>query len=275
MDEETIIYLGFTGIVALIAIFFSANYGPLSIVAIVLSIVTLIIIAIINYADFILFPIVTIVLGIKTVPAKNYMIPKNQNCIIKNVNGLYYATGYLTANVYNYVFAAERVDVSEEQKLASGPEKWERIVMNVKFPFKFHLITYANEIQAYREDLEGKRGFLEFQLSKEMQAASPNQLTIDDFQRRINVIQSRIERLSSGERPVGSVMYIESIAVGVSEKAAADALTNQINQLQTVFNSMDLSITRVVGRELNILFRFGYFIPTSTSELEGLFNVQK
>ncbi|MDE1845687.1 MAG: hypothetical protein KGH53_00160 [Candidatus Micrarchaeota archaeon] len=275
MDEETIIYLGFTGMVALLGIFFSGGYGTLSIVAIALCVATIVFIIVMNYADFILFPVFTIILGIKTEAAKNYMIPKNQNCIIKNVNGLYYATGYLTANVYNFVFAAERVEEGEDAKLAAGPDKWERIVMNVKFPFKFHVISYANEIQSYREELEGKRGFLEFQLSKEMQASSPNQLTIDDFQRRINIIQSRIERLSSGERPVGSVMYIESIAVGVSEKAAMDALTTQIDQLQTVFNSMDLSINRVVGRELNILFKFGFKLPTTASELEGLFNVQK
>lgn len=275
MDEETVIYLGFTGIVALLGIFFASGYGTLSIVAIALCVATLVFIIVLNYADFVLFPVFTIILGVKTMAAKNYLIPKDQNCIIKNVNGLYYATGYLTANVYNFVFAAERVEEGEDAKLAAAPDKWERIVMNVKFPFKFHMISYANEIQSYREELEGKRGFLEFQLSKEMQATSPNQLTIDDFQRRINIIQSRIERLSSGERPVGSVMYIESIAVGVSEKAAMDALTNQINQLQTVFNSMDLSINRVVGRELNILFRFGFKLPTSSSELEGLFNVQK
>lgn len=275
MDEETVVYLGFTGVVALIAIFFSSYYGALSLVAVILSLLTLLFIIIMNYADFIIFPAFTTLIGLKTVPAKNYMIPKAQNCVIKYVNGLYYASGYLTANVYNYVFAAERVEENEEGKLGSAPEKWERIVMNVHFPFKFHMVSYANEIQQYREELEGKRGFLEFQMSKEMQAASPNQLSIDEFQRKINIIQSRIERLSSGERPVGSMMYIESIAVGVSEKAAMDALTNQMNQLQTVFNSMDLSITRVVGRELNTLFRFGYFLPTTQAELEGMFNVQK
>ena len=275
MDEETIVYTGITSIVALIAILFAGSYGSLGIVAVALGFAAIVVILLLNFADFIIFPVFTSLLKITMVPAKNYTIPKGQNAIIKNVNGLYYATGYLTSNVYNYVFASEKIDITEEMKLATAPERWERIVMNVHFPFKFHLITYADDIQQYRDELEGKRGFLEFQLSREMMGGNPNQLTIDDFQRRISVLQARIERLSSGERPVGSVMYIESIAVGVSEKAAMDALSGQINQLQTVFNSMDLSITRVVGRELNILFKFGYFLPTSTSEIEGLFNVQK
>ena len=275
MDEETIIYIGLTCIVAIIALLFAGDYGSLSLVAVALSVITIIVVILLNYADFVLFPVFTSLLNIRTIPAKNYQIPKSQSSIIKNVNGLYYATGYLTANIYNYVFAAEKVDETEEMKLASAPDKWERIVMNVHFPFKFHMITYANDIQQYRDELEGKRGFLEFQLSREMMSGNPNQLTIDDFQRRISVLQARIERLSSGERPVGSVMYIETIAVGVSEKAATDALNNQVTQLQTVFNAMDLSITRVVGRELYLLFRFGSFLPTSAGEIEGMFNVQK
>ncbi|MDE1846776.1 MAG: hypothetical protein KGH52_01825 [Candidatus Micrarchaeota archaeon] len=274
MDEETIVYIGITGIVGLIAILFAGNYGYLGAFAIVLALVAIILIILLNYADFLLFPIFTTILQIKTVPAKNYFIPKDQKAVVKNINGLYYATGYLTANIYGYILQAEKMEAEEEMKLASAPDKWERIVMNVHFPFKFHMLTYAKELQEYREDLEGKRGFLEFQLSREMRSGNPNQLTIDDFQRRIAILQTRIDRLSGGERPVGSVMYIETIAVGVSEKAAVDALTGQINQLETVFNSLDVSITRVVGRELDILFKFGHFIPTTPGELEALFNMQ-
>ncbi len=173
------------------------------------------------------------------------------------------------------MFSAENIVPGEEENLSSGPEKWERILMNVSFPFKFNAITFAHELQEYREDLEGKRGFIEFQLSKEMSSSNPSQMAIDDFQRRINVLQARIDRISSGERPVGSLMYIETTAVGVSEKAAMDALENQLNQLQTAFNALDLQISRVVGRELYLLFNFNYSLPIATSEMTKLFNEQR
>ncbi len=275
MDEETVMYVAIPALVVLMSMFMLPSYVPFNYVALTLAIIAMILILLINYADFILFPILTLLLKIQIIPAKNYYITTNQNTLIKNVSGLYYATGYLTANIYNYVFSAEQVDVEEEAKMVQAPEKWEKIVMNTGFPFKFNLITYSKEIQSYREDLEGRRGYLEFQLSKEMSSGKPNQLSIEDFKRRINIIQARIDRLSSGERPIGSVMYIETTAVGVSEKAAKDALNNQLNQLQTIFNSLDLSISRVVGRELFVLFQFGYKLPTTADELESMFHMQR
>jgi hypothetical protein len=41
------------------------------------------------------------------------VIPKEQDSVVKYVNNKYYATGYLSANIYNYVFAAESVEEDE------------------------------------------------------------------------------------------------------------------------------------------------------------------
>jgi hypothetical protein len=261
MDEKTMMYLGFSSTVAVIVIFGTALYGPFGVLTSILALLTIVAIFIINYADFLVFPLITNVLGIKMVPAKNYYIPKENNSIMKNINGLYYATGYLTANIYNYVFEAESVQGGEDEKLAEAPEKWERIVMNAGFPFKYNVIAAAQDVQKYRDELEGKRGVLEFQLSHEMGSQAPSQMTIDDLQRRMSILDARIGRLGGGERPVDSIMYIETTAVGVSEKEAADALTNQLNHLQTLFSSFDLGITRVVGREMYHLFTFNYVLP--------------
>ena len=190
------------------------------------------------------------------------------------MNGLYYATGYLTANIYNYVFEAEAVQEGEDAVLGAAPDKWERIVMNAGFPFKYNMIAVAQEVQKYRDELEGKRGVFEFQLSHEMSSESPDQMTIDDLQRKMNILGARIGRLSEGERPVDSIMYIESTAVGVSEKEAADALTNQLNHLQTLFSSFDLGINRVVGREMYHLFTFNYALPEEDM-LTQVFSMQR
>jgi len=260
--------------VALLVIINASSFGGLGFVATVLAIMTIAMTLIINYADFVLFPLVTMVLGIKIIAAKNCYIPKNSNCIIKYVNGIYYATGFLTANVYNYIFEAEGVDESEDQKLGEAPDKWERIVMNIDFPFRYNIITASQDIQVYRDELEGKRGVMEVQLSREMGNSTPNQLTIQELEKKMNILDARIERLSTGERPVNSMMYIETTAVGVSEKEAVDALANQLNHLQTLFNSFDLSITRVIGREIYYLFTFNYSLP-DVGTLTRIFSIQK
>jgi hypothetical protein len=268
MDEETILYIGSTSVVALLLIFNTTAFGQFDILVSGLAVFSIVMLFVINYADFIIFPLITLAFGIKMVPAKGYYIPKNSNSIVKLINGIYYATGYLTANVYNYVFAVENVDENEEAKLAEGPDKWEKIVMNAGFPFKFNIISVAEDIQKYREELEGKRGMLEFQVSKEMNTDKPDEMMVQDLQRKMSVLDARINKLSGGERPLNALMYIETTAVGVSEKEAVDALTNQLSHLETLFNSFDLSITRVIGRELYYLFTFNYMLPESGLLLE-------
>ena len=70
------------------------------------------------------------------------------------------------------------------------------------------------------------------------------------------------------------MLYFESTAVGISEKDALDALTNQLNQIQTIFNGFDLSIIRVVGREMYLLFKLNYTLP-NIEELKAEFQAQR
>lgn len=273
MDEETIIYIGAASMIAFLVIYNAAAMGPFAFVGTLLAVFTVIIVFTLNYADYIIFPVLTGVAGIKIVPAKGYYIPRNSNCVIKYVNGIYYATGYLTANIYNYVFAAESVDENEDTKLGEAPDKWEKIVMNTNFPFRLNVISVAEDIQKFRDELEGKRGAIEYQMSKEMSSQNPSQLTIQDLQRKMNILDARINRLSAGERPVNALMYIDTTAVGVSEKAATDALTGQLNHLQTLFNSFDLSIIRIPGRELYELFTFNYVLPEA-EDMSLIFSTQ-
>ncbi len=274
MDEQTMIYLGLTMLILVLLIVNASAFGVFGFAIAILGLLGAIVILVLNYADFILFPVITGIFGIKITPAKGYYIPKSSSSVIKYVNGLYYATGYLTANVYSYVFAAESIDQTEEQKLGEAPDKWERIVMNAGFPFRFNILSVAEDVQRYREELEGARGTLEFKLSKEESSSQPSQLTIDDLNKKMGILDARINRLSAGERPVDAVMYIETTAVGVSEKEAQDSLSNQLAHLQTLFNSFDLSINRVVGREVYNLFTFNYSLPDSDL-LGQTFSTQK
>lgn len=273
MDQEAILYLSVTALVALIIITDISAYGPLGLVVLVLGLLSIAMLLMINFADFIVFPVFTRLLRITMVPARSYTIPPTQNAIVKYTSGLFYASGYLTANIYNYVFNAEGITEGEEGAMTAGPSNWEKATANINFPFKFNIVSSAEEVQRYREDLEAKRGMLEFQYSKETQTTTPNQMTMEDFQRRMRVVQTKIDRLGQGEKPVTTMMYIESTAVGISEKEAVDALTSQLQELQTVFSVFDLSITRIVGREMYYLYTMNYFIP-DLNELKSNFQFQ-
>jgi hypothetical protein len=272
MDQNTIIHLVPALLICLLVITGSSNYGLLQLAVVTLAFIAAGIILTLAFADFLVFPTITRLLGINIIPFKNYIIPRDQDATVKYVNNMYYATGYIAANIYNYVFAAESIQ-EDNDALVLAPEKWEKATMNIHFPFKFHLISAAEEIQNFREELETKRGLYEFQYSRETTATTPNPMGLEALQRQIRVVQARIDRLGSGEKPVNSIMYIESTAVGVSDKDARDSLTKQMTELTTVFNVFDLSLSRVYGRELYLLQKMNYVIPT-LNELKDQFQQQ-
>ena len=202
MDEQTIMYIAMSSLIAVAVVANGMHMvGILSIVTIILGFVTIGVILIIAFADYLIFPAFTRLLGLAIIPHKDYVIPKAQDAVVKYTNGIYYATGYLAANIYNYVFAQEQVQ-EESESMRAAPEKWERAIMNVHFPFRFSMVAAAEEIQKYREELEAKRGMLEFNYNRESQATNPSPMGLETIQRQINVIQARIDRIGEGERPV-------------------------------------------------------------------------
>jgi hypothetical protein len=272
MDQNTIVHLAVSMIIVIMVITGASNYGVLQLALISFALIATTIILLLCFADYLVFPSFTRLFGVNIIPYKNYVIPKDQDSVVKYVNNNYYATGFVTANIYNYIFSAESVE-DDDDTLVLAPEKWEKATMNLHFPFKFHLISAAEDIQNYRDELETKRGLYEFQFSRESTNTTPNPMGLEAIQRQIRVVQARIDRLGSGEKPVNSVMYIESTAAGITEKDARDALTKQLTELVTVFNVFDLNMIRVYGRELYLLHKMNYLIPT-LKELRDQFQQQ-
>ena len=274
MDEEEIVYLTITFVVALMAIVLASAFKALSIVVIAMSVFTMVMLAMINWSDYIVFPAVTKLLNITFQPALGYKITSDQTAVLKNVGGVFYATGFLTANIFAYTFKEEFVEENVSDQLSQAPERWERAIRAINFPFKFHVISFSRDVQKTREEIEGKRGYQEFQLSRAQQSGSTSESILMDINRKIRITQAQLDRISQGEKPVSSLMYFETTAYGVSEKAAMDGLTTQINQIQIAFTSFDLSIERVVGRELYTLFHFNFLLPTAGEDISTQFSQQ-
>ena len=276
MDEMSIVYMAVTSVVLLIALAMAPYAAPGLLFYIILFfiVIALVIIAILNWADFLIFPFVMGRLGIIFEPVKGYTISKNQEAVIKHVGELYYATGYITANLYPYEFKQEFSDQEVQQKIVNAPDVWERAVSSIDFPFKFHVLSTGRDVQKARDELEGKRSYQEFQMSRMMQNSKGNEMGIVDVQRKINILQAKMDRLSHGEKPISTIMYIETASVGVTEKSALDNLSAQIERLQVAMSSMDIQLIRVVGRELYTLFNFTFSLPTSYMQAASYFDLQ-
>lgn len=276
MDEEGIMYLAFCLVVMLISLSLIPYIGRgiIAIFVLFIIIIGVVVILMLNFADFLLVSLVFGTLGITFQPAQGYTIVKEQNAIVKNVNGLFYATGYITANLFAYTFKQETPEEEQDVKMITAPENWERAVMNLGFPFKYHVLSMGLDVQKVRDEFEGKRSYQEFQLSRALQSQSSNDVTITNIQRNINIIQRKIDRISQGEKPVATIMYIETTAIGVSQKAALDALAQQIDGMQIALSSMDVDLARVSGREMYTLFNFNFSLPINFAEAAEHFDQQ-
>jgi hypothetical protein len=277
MDEESMAYLLLSMLIPITALVLLPELGSgiFTFMALALILIGIGAILIMNWVDFVLFSLVTNLFNITFQPALGYKIVRTQDAIMKEVNGLFYATGFISANLFAYVFKQESSeDESDETKSINAPGVWERAIMSLGFPFKFHVLSTGLDVQKVRDELEGKRSYQEFQMSRAMQSGNANEVAVTELQRTISVLQAQINRISEGEKPIATVMYVETTAIGVSEKAALDALEAQIKSLQVSLGSMDVDLTRIVGRELHTLFDFNFKLPTASEEVASYFNQQ-
>jgi hypothetical protein len=276
MDEEGIMYLAFALVMLLLILTLTPKMGGgiLSIIAAFLVVITACIVVVLNFADYLLVSMGFSTIGLTFQPAAGYKINRQQNSAIKEVGGIYYATGYITGNLFAYEFKQEMQEEDTESKIIEAPLRWEMAMTNIKFPFKYHLLSSGLNVQNVRDELEGKRSYQEYQLSKVLQDSNGKDTAIAELQRKINVLQRKMDRISGGEKPVGSVMYVETTAIGVSEKAAVDELERQIGALQIALSPMNIDLIRVVGRELYTLFKFSFAMPLDYEETKNYFDKQ-
>ncbi len=276
MDEEAIMFLSLCMIIVLIGFAMLSKFGGgvLSLIAAFMLVVTIAMLAVLNFADYLLVSLLFGAIGITFQPALNYKINKEQNAVVKEISGVYYATGYVSGNLFSFEFKQEQTE-DDEKKMIQAPDNWERAVSNITFPFKFNVLSSGLSVQNVREELEGQRSYQEYQLSKVLSDSSGgSDVAVLEIQRKINVIQGKIERISRGEKPIGTVMYVETTAIGISEKAAVDALTRQISGLQIAMSPMNLDLQRVIGRELYTLFNINFVVPLSYEQTASYFDRQ-
>lgn len=276
MDPTGLAYLALSAIIIVIALAMYPAFGPgiYTYLAIIIIMISLVMLMLMNWVDFLVFPAIMNMLGIVFKPSPEYRIVKSQDAIIKTVSGINYATGYVTANLFGYEFKAEQEEENMDDKIADSSTIWERALMSIDFPFKFHIISASRDVQKARDELEGKRSYQEFQMNKTIQGGKSADSEVADIQRKMNMIQTQMDRIAQGEKPISTLMYMETIGVGVSEKEALDNLSSQINRLQIAMGGFDLSFTRIVGRELYTLFKFNFGLPVLSDEMAQYFDTQ-
>jgi hypothetical protein len=255
--------IGITFLAVLMSI--QANIpGVYKILVIGLCILALVLNAVVYQVGFIILPFVTKILKVREIRSGGFEITPSQDVILRNVGGVYYAAQFMQAKLYESASAG----VQEEQ--SSYMDLWERAVASVDFPFKFCVLTHLDDIIKFREDVETKRAAGQLRLGREREKPRPDAITVDKWEREIAKQNELLVRLSSGEKPLGVLMYLMTLAVGVSPEAAIAAVKGQANELKATFsNALNVEIVDLRGEDMKKCFDWEVAFPPTLKDLKG------
>jgi len=240
------------------------NLGQFRLVATFVSVLSAIFSLLIWKVGFIILPFITRFLKVSEVRVGGFEIPPSQEVIIKNVGGIYYATMYVFCRFY------ESAAVGVEEQEAPYMDMWERAVASVNFPFKFCVMTYIEDLVKFREDVETNRAAAQLKLGREREKPRPDAITLDKWDREVARQNEMLARLSSGEKPLGTIMYCMTTAVGVSAEAATATVKSQVNELKSTFsNALNIEVLNLFGEDMKKCFEWDVAIPPSPKDLKA------
>lgn len=192
-----------------------------------------------------------------------YEIPSSQDVIVKNVNGVYYATAFLVVKVYE-----STTEKTTEETLAYN-EFFERAISNMKYVTKISLLLYVEEIGERRKLLEAKRAEAQLRLAREREKTEADVLKVDKLEREVAFRNAQLNEIIKGVKPMGLVAYAMTTAAELSKDAAIATVKGRANELKSILaNSLNVEVDIVTGDQMYKCFEWEKFLPTSPQELE-------
>jgi hypothetical protein len=147
---------------------------------------------------------------------------------------------------------------------------WERAVASVCFPFKFCVLSFLEDILKFREDVETRRAAAQLRLGREREKPRPDAITLAKWEREVAKQNELLARLSAGEKPLGTLMYITTLAIGVSPGAATAIVKGQANELKATFsNALNVEILELKGEDMKKCFDWEIAFPSTLKDLKG------
>lgn len=208
-------------------------------------------------AAYFIMPFITRALRVSEDLSEGYRIPPSQDVVVRNVGGIYQATMFMAAKFFEAAVAGV-----EEEAGTSYMELWERNLAALRFPMKFSIIAYLEDVVKYREGIETQRATAQIKLGKEREKPNPDALTMDKWEREKERLNAMLARLTAGEKPMGVLMYVSTMGLGVNEESAIAQVKKQVEEIRaTVANALNLDMVPLNGEDMKKCFRWEFMIP--------------
>jgi hypothetical protein len=212
---------------------------------------------------YIMVPLITERTKIVMMSDEGYEVPPSQDVIIKNSNGVFYASAFLGLKIFE-----SATEKSTDENIAYS-QFFERAISNIKYVTKVAYLLYVEDVGEKRKMIETKRAEAQLRLARERDKSQPDVLKIDKYEREAALYDAQLTRLIKGVKPMAIVAYAQTTAVGVTKDAATAAARSQANELRTVLaNALNLEVVNLAGDEMLKCFEWERFYPTTPQELE-------
>ncbi len=212
---------------------------------------------------YLLVPLITQKTNIVMITDEGFEIPPSQDVIVKNTNGVFYASAFLGIKIFESATEKTADENIEYSKF------FERAISNIKYVTKIAYMLYVEDVGEKRKQIEAKRAEAQLRLARERDKPQPDVLRIDKYEREAAVWDAQLTRLIKGVKPMGIVAYAMTTSVGVSKDGAIAAARAQANELRTVLaNALNVEVVRLSGDEMLKCFEWERFYPTTPQELE-------
>lgn len=186
-----------------------------------------------------------------------------QDAIVKKVGDQYYASVFLHLKMYR-----STTEKTQEENIVYV-DSFERAISNIKYPVKIGEVLYAKEMGKYREDVETKRYEAQLKLQREREKTEPDVLALDRLEKEVAMWEAQLNRIISGERPMGLIAYAMTTGLGITKDAAVAIAKNQAAELKTLLaNALNIEVAYLYGEDMRKCFELEYAVPPSVKEAE-------
>jgi hypothetical protein len=212
---------------------------------------------------YLVIPLITQRTKTVMVTDTGYEVPPEQDAVVKNVGGVFYASAFLGLKIF------ESATEKSLEENVSYNQYFERAISNLKYVTKIAYMLYVEDVGEKRKMIETKRAEAQLRLSRERDKPEPDVLKIDKYEREVAHWDAQLNKLIKGVKPMGVIAYAMTTATGISKEAALAAARSQASELRTVLaNALNVEVVPLTGDEMLKCFEWEKFYPATTQELE-------
>ena len=197
-----------------------------------------------------------------------YEIPPSQDVIVKNMGDAYYASAYLSIEVFKSPTEEPREEILKYN------EFFERAISSLRHVTKIGYLIQIEDISRKKRELEEKRSEAQQALSKERQKPidkeGKQRLVLERFEREFEIWDKQLAKISKGRKPMGVLAYAMATAAGVSKESAISNVRSYAEEIKiAIANSLNVDVKVLSGDDLLRCFECEKFYPITVQEIES------